>query len=78
MKVAHRKILDAAYSAIEEIKSNLEQVLGEIQETFEAKSDKWRQSDAGYAVEAEISRLEDAVGALEATLDHIAEAKGAE
>lgn len=67
MNKAHKDKLQRAKALVNEAKNLIEEVRDYEQETYEEKSDDWRESDAGSNAEEIIVGLTDLVDNLEGT-----------
>ena len=65
------KKLKTIYSKIEGLKADLEEIHEKATETFENRSDKWRDSDAGQNEEQRISHLEEAISEIDSLLENL-------
>ena len=73
MKAEHKKEIKRIYGELEQAKADLEQINLTLEEAIEEKSDKWKESDAGEAAQAEIDNLQECIDGLESAYDHIHE-----
>lgn len=61
MNKTQQKQINEALGMLEEAHSILEEVLGEVQDNYDNKSEKWQEGEAGEKAQEEISGLEDAI-----------------
>lgn len=76
MNNARRKAIDALIWRIEEIKSELDTIWDQEQETFDAIPDSLQSSERGQASEDAIGNLNAALIDLDNAIDSLREAKG--
>jgi exonuclease VII small subunit len=70
------KILERARALLRDAQAHLEEVRDEEQEAFDAKSDSWKESEAGESMEGRIAALSDAIDELESVDANIETAIG--
>jgi transcription termination factor NusB len=73
MNVTHKLELKRIYGVLEQLKEDAQKVHDELEEEFEDKSDKWKESDAGETAQAEIDNLEALIDGIENAYDNISE-----
>lgn len=73
MKAEHKKEIKRIYGELEQAKADLEQINLTLEEAIEDKSDKWKESEAGEAAQAEIDNIQECIDGIENAYDHIQE-----
>lgn len=71
MNNARRKQLNALYSKMEELKSQLETILEEEQESFDNMPESLQDSERGQLSQEAIDNLESAVSSFEEVMEYI-------
>lgn len=57
--------MNAAVSELEGAAANLQDILDELQEKFDGRSEKWQESEKGEEAQAELDVLQEAIRELE-------------
>jgi hypothetical protein len=70
----NKKELQKAIAFVGEARSIVEQIRDDEQNTFDEKSDTWKESDKGSEFEANIETLSEAVQSLEDADTHLEDA----
>jgi len=68
------KKLRALHSKLVDIKAELEEIKDKAEETFDSRSDKWQDSDAGITYGERINYMENALSNLESVLENLEDA----
>lgn len=73
MNAKHTRAVSAAYSDLEGVKAKLEQAQSELQESIDAKSDRWRESEAGEQAQEQLDVLGEAITEIESAMERLDE-----
>jgi hypothetical protein len=73
MKAEHKKELKRIYGELEQLKADAERIYGEMEEVYEGKSDKWKEGDAGEAMQEEMTNVQELIDGIENAYDHVSE-----
>jgi hypothetical protein len=76
MKTINRKALESAKESLGDIRVSIENILQDERDAFEAKSEKWQESDRGQRAEDAIAALEDIVNTLQDAEDNLEDLLG--
>jgi archaellum component FlaC len=64
MKKITAKKINASIDEIEELASSIEEVIAELQESLDNRTDKYRESEKGESAQEEIDKLQDLIDSL--------------
>jgi hypothetical protein len=71
MKVAEKKILNAAFAEVEQMIDSLTRIKDDWEESIDGKSDKWRESEKGERQQERIDALTNVLDSLETIKDDL-------
>lgn len=71
MNAKHTRAVSAAYSDLEGVKARLEECQSALQESIDAKSDKWREGEAGEAAQEELDNIGEAITEIESAMERL-------
>jgi hypothetical protein len=72
------KKINALYSNLEQIQSDLKNILETYQDTLDRKSAKWQESEKGEVITNRIASLENALADIDSLMANIDEASSEE
>ena len=73
MNVARKKEMKRIFGELETVKEDLQTMYNSLEEEMEEKSEKWRESEAGEAAQAELDNIQQCMDGIENAWDTIQE-----
>lgn len=64
----HSRAANAAFSDLEAIKARLEEAQNALQDSINAKSERWQESEAGERAQEQLNNLETAISDIESAM----------
>lgn len=80
MTKSKKQRLSDVSGSLAELREQLEAIRDELQEAYDARSDRWREGEAGEAAHAHINAIEEAINSMdiaESSIQEVVEFEGA-